>query len=77
MTAFQQLHYFQGFRRSTNTAFHLRLLENELDGVSTKRIVDGAERELVSIATMLGQNPFEAIGGIHAKNSILHAITQE
>ena len=48
----------------------------ELHRVRTKRIVDGAERESVGVAALLGQGPLETVGAVHTDNSVLHVSRQ-
>ena len=58
-------------RRSADAGFHLRLLENELYGVRSESVVDRAQREVVGVTTLLGQNPFHTVFAINSKNFIL------
>lgn len=66
----------QRFRGSAHARLHLGLLKNELHRVRTKRIVDGAERESVGVAALLGQGPLETVGAVHTDNSVLHVSRQ-
>ena len=60
-----------GLRRSADAGLHLGLLENELHGIGSQSVVDGAQSEVVGVTTLLGQNPFHTVFTINSKNFIL------
>ena len=63
--------HLQRFRGRADACLHLRLLENELDGIGAERVVDRAQRHAVGVAALLRQCPLEAVGTVDADDLIL------